>query len=260
MNLLPCKIYSPDKLKSYIFGYQYYKANAETPFINLKLPYGDVQLIFQFKGEIAHYNALTSDWQLRPHAFFAGSNEYAFPIKLPPGAEIFCVLFNIGVARNLLQINTLKIKNRLTHPEDLWGREGKLLTEQIRFCRSNGQRIRIVENFLQGKIHPPKKSKITASINYLHRVRGICNIDEMRAVSGLSNSHFRRKFKEDVGLNPKSFQKILRIISLIKFFFQHPEISLTKLGYQFGYCDQSHFIKDFKSVIGSTPRQFFPKA
>jgi len=38
------------------------------------------------------------------------------------------------------------------------------------------------------------------------------------------------------------------------------EKSLTALAYDFGYFDQSHFIKDFKLFTGKTPSGFFKSA
>ena len=34
-------------------------------------------------------------------------------------------------------------------------------------------------------------------------------------------------------------------------------MSLTELAYDNGYFDQSHFIHDFRSMTGLTPKQFF---
>jgi AraC-like DNA-binding protein len=36
--------------------------------------------------------------------------------------------------------------------------------------------------------------------------------------------------------------------------------SLTAMAYDYGYFDQSHFIKDFKSFTGRTPLQYFKTA
>jgi AraC-like DNA-binding protein len=37
----------------------------------------------------------------------------------------------------------------------------------------------------------------------------------------------------------------------------NPVTSLTALGYEAGFYDQAHFIKEFKTFTGDTPQEFF---
>ncbi|WP_210420874.1 helix-turn-helix domain-containing protein [Chitinophaga sp. XS-30] len=64
--------------------------------------------------------------------------------------------------------------------------------------------------------------------------------------TGISPRQLRRLFEYYIGDTPKTFSKVVR--------FQN---SLRKGAGSFdaGYYDQSHFIKDFKTFYGATPRQ-----
>jgi AraC-like DNA-binding protein len=43
---------------------------------------------------------------------------------------------------------------------------------------------------------------------------------------------------------------------VIAYKLQHPDESLTHAAFEFGYFDQSHFIKDMKKATGMTPSNF----
>lgn len=62
-----------------------------------------------------------------------------------------------------------------------------------------------------------------------------------------SSRHYRRVFKKRVGFSRQNFNKIVR--------FQR---ALAKQSFA-DYSDQSHFIRDFKSITGYTPNRFFSK-
>jgi AraC-like DNA-binding protein len=58
-----------------------------------------------------------------------------------------------------------------------------------------------------------------------------------------------------VGTSPKQFAAIVRLRNLID---QYSGVdTLTDVAHKAGYFDQSHFIKDFQSFTGKTPKQFF---
>ncbi len=60
-----------------------------------------------------------------------------------------------------------------------------------------------------------------------------------------------------VGKTPKQFIKIVRFQNILNTFSVANSVSLTEIAYASGYFDQAHFIKDFKSFSGYTPKDFF---
>ena len=48
----------------------------------------------------------------------------------------------------------------------------------------------------------------------------------------------------------------LRIEKAVKYMLDQEEISLTEIGYNCGFADQSHFIRTFKKNVGVTPLRF----
>lgn len=72
----------------------------------------------------------------------------------------------------------------------------------------------------------------------------------------LGIKQFERTFSKYVGVNPKKFASIIRFQNVLQIKSKNNK-SMTQLAYNNGYYDQSHFIHDFKSLTGLTPKAFF---
>ncbi|MBI9069481.1 MAG: AraC family transcriptional regulator [Salinivirgaceae bacterium] len=86
---------------------------------------------------------------------------------------------------------------------------------------------------------------------------GVVKIETLIKQYKINERYLRRKFIKRIGLPAKQFAMTARILYLLENLpiLSSPEwIALVN---DFGYTDQSHLIKDFKSVIGETPEKFF---
>jgi AraC-like DNA-binding protein len=84
---------------------------------------------------------------------------------------------------------------------------------------------------------------------------GQVNIRELSTQYFLSQKQFERKFKEHSGFMPKLYARIVRFETALSGYSRNR--SLTEVGYESGYYDQSHFIHDFKKFSGHHPRSYF---
>lgn len=74
--------------------------------------------------------------------------------------------------------------------------------------------------------------------------------------SGISNRHFRRVFKEVIGLTPKYFCKVIQLNTVFELLKSDDPEKIHHLALDCGYYDQSHFINDFNKLIGESPENF----
>lgn len=82
------------------------------------------------------------------------------------------------------------------------------------------------------------------------------NVEEYCNQIGINQKTFERSFKKHIGINPKSFSKLTRFQNALNQLIGGKYSNLTSLSYNFDYFDQTHFIKDFKSYMGTTPLKF----
>ena len=69
----------------------------------------------------------------------------------------------------------------------------------------------------------------------------------------LSQRQFERKFKSVIGINPKTFAKIIRFTNTLRCLRANPRQDLLSIALHCGYYDHTHLIKDFKTFSGNAP-------
>jgi len=74
--------------------------------------------------------------------------------------------------------------------------------------------------------------------------------------TGYSPRHFIETFSSHVGVNPKSFLRILRFQKAINEIQTRGNINWIALADECGYYDQAHLIANFKEFSGFTPVQY----
>ncbi len=75
--------------------------------------------------------------------------------------------------------------------------------------------------------------------------------------TGISPRQLRRLFEFYVGDSAKTFSKIVRFQQLLYAKPSAERLRKEKLFYDVGYYDQAHFIKEFKTLFGTTPSRAF---
>lgn len=90
------------------------------------------------------------------------------------------------------------------------------------------------------------------------KVNGQISIQELAQLHCLSIRHFQRKFKIFFGISPKKFLNIIRFKHFYKTNILQEKPALNYLNY--GYYDQTHFIKDFRKNLGVIPSKSLNKA
>ncbi len=73
---------------------------------------------------------------------------------------------------------------------------------------------------------------------------------------GISERHLRRVFREQVGMSPKDFFRLMRFERTLKAARRGRDFSWSDIAVDAGYYDQAHLIADFRSIAGATPREF----
>ncbi len=130
------------------------------------------------------------------------------------------------------------------------------LEERLAEATTDLSRIAIVENFLiKRMIHSEPDPLALAAVSLIHNSKGNIRIKELTERLNISQSPLEKRFRQAVGASPKKFASIVRLKHVIAQY--DPKNSLTELGYQTGFYDQAHFIKEFKSLTGDTPENFF---
>ncbi len=85
---------------------------------------------------------------------------------------------------------------------------------------------------------------------------GVVNLKE-EINTGISPRQLRRLFNYYVGVNAKTFSKVVRFQNIFRAKPSSQSLRKNKLFFDVGYYDHSHFIKEFKNFYGVTPSKAF---
>lgn len=72
----------------------------------------------------------------------------------------------------------------------------------------------------------------------------------------ISQKSFIQKFKKLYHLTPSRYLRLKQVNYATNLILSNPNDSLTEIGLEAGFYDQSHFIRTFKSHHGYTPKDF----
>jgi AraC-like DNA-binding protein len=131
-----------------------------------------------------------------------------------------------------------------------------ILQEQLGEAQHDAGRILLVEQFLLSRLRQQEPDHlVSAAIDILYKNKGNIRISDMLPLLHTSQSPLEKRFRKIVGASPKKFASLVRLKHILQSYT--PGISFTSLGYEAGFYDQAHFIKEFKSLTGETPEIFF---
>ena len=86
----------------------------------------------------------------------------------------------------------------------------------------------------------------------INQMKGNVNIDWLVTEANMSIKTFERQFMEKICLMPKLFSRIVRYAHAAKLL--HNKVDIFSIIRDCGYTDQAHFIKEFRSFCGHTPK------
>jgi transcriptional regulator GlxA family with amidase domain len=68
-----------------------------------------------------------------------------------------------------------------------------------------------------------------------------------------------REFKQKIGISPKQYMRIARLNGVQRLIENNTTQDFTNISYEGGYADQAHFIREFKTFTGESPKAFVKK-
>ncbi len=131
-----------------------------------------------------------------------------------------------------------------------------ILEAQLCEAKTDMAKISAIEQFLISRLKQSATDNLVlAALSLIHKTKGNIRIKELMEQLHTSQSPLEKRFRQVVGTSPKKFASIVRFKYTLQLF--NPQHSLTELGYEAGFYDQAHFIKEFKNFTGETPETFF---
>jgi AraC-like DNA-binding protein len=240
---------APAVLRPHVLGYLGYRERLPQPFRRLEVPSGEVHVIVSF-GPKVRAPAPVGSFVAAPHTEHTivdfDSEQHGVEIRLTP----------IGT-HMLLGVPMHELADRVTPIEDLLGAEGVELPERLYEARTWPERFALLDRLLGARLTEarPPAAEVEHAWAALVRTHGGAPVEALAAEVGWSRRHLFGRFREQTGLPPKVFARILRFQRAAALLADPAGPSLCEIALDCGYYDQAHLNRDFRAFAGRTPTE-----
>jgi AraC-like DNA-binding protein len=223
----------------------------------LIVPDGEIKLIFPIRGDIT----CTIGDRARRHrtARLIVSTMRTAPGRLwfPDGIDAIGVIVRPEAAYRLFDGPHHELTNCTFDGEEMFGTSARRWQEELANMPAREDRISALQQQLWAWLcrRDRRDRAYEFAVRRLRQAEGSIRIEDVALQLGWSRRHLERRFREHVGVGPKTFAAILRFHAVYK---RVRRAGPGTYGDAIGdaYFDQSHFLKEFKRFTGTSPRTY----
>lgn len=140
---------------------------------------------------------------------------------------------------------------------ELVGPTGRQLWERLQEPATSRDRSEICLRWIRAQVTGHRDAMVEAEVrrawSVLERHAGRVRIDDLAEDVGWSRQHLRRRFRAQLGLNPKESARILRFDASVRRLKASPVAPLSAVAADCGFTDQSHLTNEWTRLAGCTP-------
>ncbi len=220
-------------------------------------PCGYATMVFHY-GSPSIFQKKDSSKYIEPNLVICGQQTSYYDLSLSGKTGMVLIVFKPHGIKSFFNFPITELLNENLSLQDLINNETIELEDKLFNSPNNRQRIIHLENFLIKRlIHNNEFERVEHAIKIIENSKGQIKAQDIAHEVCLGIKQFERTFSKYVGINPKKYASIVRFQNVIQMKREHKDLNMSQLAFDNGYYDQSHFIHDFKSLTGFTPKSFF---
>jgi AraC-like DNA-binding protein len=147
------------------------------------------------------------------------------------------------------------LAERHTALEDLWGPRAAVVRDRLGEAASLEQRLDVFEDMLAERL-PLIRGLHPAVARALQQLVTVPSVHEVVKQSGYSHRRFLELFVQEVGLTPKAYSRVQRFQRALQHASAPDRTAWSDIAIAAGYSDQSHFNREFRVCVGTTPTEY----
>ena len=249
------------ELESYIYSYYSLKLSKEVITKNFqtgsfRLPNSRIRIAFHFSESIPHIDIRgKKEYQAKNHV--RGFQTSALTFNTNNNIDVFSIELTPFGFRELFRIPCSELAILPISMEEIIGKDYGMLIEELTKISSFNDRVNFMNLYFLSRAKfdsPIKKAKMIQ--NHLLEFKSIPNVKLLTKEIFITERTMRRFFKDQFGMSPKQYLKLLRFEKAIKAISSEKETILNNIALDFGYYDHAHFTNEFKLFMNMTPSDY----
>lgn len=245
-------------LKNYIKFF--WAIHADNMQLNNKLvPQRNINLKFNLSST-PHYYCSNNQIKQLEEVYFSGLHDQ-FPnstIQFEGKVDMLGICFFPKGFYPFLKIPVGEFKNQMLGASEIGFTLADTICYRLKETDNISLRLSILEDelttlLLKNNADDPNFSKLFVALSQCTSPN---KISEICTSGGMGIRSMERLFYKHVGISAKAFSTLNRFQNGMNQLLQNNYSLLSDIAFDNGYCDQMHFIKEFKHFTGNTPRNF----
>ncbi|NML37835.1 AraC family transcriptional regulator [Chitinophaga sp. G-6-1-13] len=219
------------------------------------------EMIFQLKAPMTLVSK-DNIFETPPlHAIYCIRHQH-YKAMVNSGHFFVAVRFKAGAIRHFYPAPVADVVESFPDINVLYGDAGKRFTERLHRSVGLPQQLELTGDFLLGLLRQYHRPQVLVdeAVRQLYYNREIPDLVTFSAGLGSSYRQFERLFIKHVGVTPKSFMQTARLNNTLKHLLFRQISDYLPVAFDFGYYDQSHFIKACRKFFGDKPRAILSPA
>jgi AraC-like DNA-binding protein len=149
-----------------------------------------------------------------------------------------------------------ELADRTVELDALFGKAADLIVERLDGLRSWDDRFAFVESLLRSRVRARPTRETVWAWRRLCETHGRIAIGSLADELGWSRNRLVARFREEIGVAPKTFARVLRFERAKTLLERGDARPLPQLAFACGYYDQAHLTNEFRRIAGTTPAAY----
>ena len=241
-------------LRGVVRNYTGYVERSAEPLCRREVPSGDVTLILSPESRLSLPDG-------RHTSFVAALHDSHTLVEHDGFQEGIEVRLTPLGARALFGMPMYELTNRVVDVEDLLGRRGEELVARLWDADSWQRRFAVLDQVIAARLDraPRTPSELAWAWGRMRSSAGRAAVSALADELGWSHRRLIARFREGIGLAPKTLGRVLRFERVSHVLQQVEEPRLAEVALDCGYYDQAHLNRDFRQFAGTTPGEYLAR-
>ncbi|MFF5381153.1 helix-turn-helix domain-containing protein [Pedobacter suwonensis] len=264
-SLLKTTILKPENpvLKQYVEYFLFLRKKDELPVQYTTFPNNNLCLAIYRHNQVNHQR----HEKLNHCVIRAGREEFtsriygfhhmAFRVDIQQELDQICVIFHPAALKAFTRLNFDEIDHAGQVFEQLFQPKEPYFLEQLFGETDPARQARQLEGLLLHQLEEHRIAKISEALYHLSLARPHhqnVSVEMLCQKLGISDTTLFRLFKTGLGQNPQKYLKTIRFRQALHDLTTAAN-PLTTVALRHHYYDQAHFIRDFKTFTGYSPKK-----
>lgn len=250
------------RLRPGLHFYRGLRINLDRPRKRLELPVGVATLFLGFDHQLTVGPA---DPDAGPDAKQTFTSLFAGMRSKSAIGEHVGVLYGIEVvmrpwaAYGMFGVPMHELAERLVDPSDVAGSAIGSLTDRLAETPGWPARFALLDQALLRRLEagPGPAPRVLRAWDLMVATAGTTPIADLACELGWSERQLERRFREQMGLTPKSAARVLRLQHALRLLIEGRP--LAEIASRAGFYDQSHLNREIRTTVGMTPGRFLTR-